>query len=82
LPTSEQRRQERAQKKLGVYLPEKLIEDLRIVGRDLHDRGLGGNLSDVLRLVLTVCKRNGMLDAAYLTRSAAEFDSSMDLRKP
>jgi hypothetical protein len=81
LPIGHKKRLEAGRRKIGVYLTDEMVEDLKQVGTDLHARGLGGNISDVLRLVLTVCKRKEMLDAAYLTRAASEFDSTLDLRR-
>jgi len=80
LPSSHKKKLESARKKVGVYLNEDAIKELKLVGEDLHARGLGGNISDVLRLVLAVCKRKDMLNASYLTRTASEFDSTLDLR--
>ena len=81
LPSEHREKLERGRKKVGVYLSNEVIEDLKRVGLDLHNRGFGGNISDVLRLVLRVCKNKDMLDASYLTRAASEFGSSTDLRK-
>lgn len=81
MPSEHKKKLERGRKKIGVYLDDMTIDELKLVGEELHARGLGGNISDVLRLVLTVCKRKEMLDAGYLTRAASEFDSSQDLRK-
>ncbi|MCA8915104.1 MAG: hypothetical protein KDB90_06800 [Planctomycetes bacterium] len=82
MPAEEKRRQERGRKKVGVYLQISTIDELKVIGQELHERGFGGNLSDVLRLILTVCKRKDMLDASYLTRAASEFDTGLDLRQP
>lgn len=79
MPGTENKRQEKKRKKVGVYLDKVTIDELKLVGRDLHARGLGGNLSDVLRLLLTVAKREGLLDASKLTRKASAFDTSRDL---
>lgn len=79
MPSTEKKRQERGRQKVGVYLDKATIEELKLVGQDLHARGLGGNLSDVLRLLLTVCRHEGLLDAAKLTRKASAFDTSHDM---
>lgn len=79
MPGTEKRRRVRGRQKVGVYLDKDMIEALKLVGRDLQARGLGGNLSDVLRLLLTVCEREGLIDAAKLTRKASAFDTSVDL---
>jgi hypothetical protein len=63
----------RGQRKVGMYLPATMIDHLRIVGAGLQARGFSGNLSDVLRLVLTVAKKQGLLDAEKLIRIAAEI---------
>ncbi len=62
----------RGQRKVGMYLPAEMIDQLRIVGAGLQSRGISGNLSDTLRLILTVAKKQGLLDASKLIRIAAE----------
>lgn len=64
----------KGQKKVGMYLPTELIKDLKTVGDGLQARGFSGNLSDVLRLVLSVAKTQGLLDAGKLIRIAADQD--------
>jgi hypothetical protein len=65
----------KGQKKVGLYLPTELIGDLKIVGAGLQKRGFSGNLSDVLRLVLSVAKKQGLLDATKLINVAAQEHS-------
>ena len=77
MPQEHRQKLERGRKKIGVYLRNDTIDELKRVGLDLNDRGLGGNISDVLRLVLNVCKKKGMLDASYLTRAASEFETTL-----
>jgi hypothetical protein len=62
----------RGQRKVGMYLPAEMIDHLRIVGAGLQARGFSGNLSDTLRLILSVAKRQGLLDASKLVRIASE----------
>lgn len=62
----------RGQRKVGMYLPAEMIDQLRIVGAGLQARGFSGNLSDVLRLVLSISRKQGLLDAEKLIRLAAE----------
>ena len=64
------------QKKVGIYLPTELISNLKIVGAGLQKRGFSGNLSDVLRLVLSVAKKQGLLDASRLVAIAADVEKS------
>jgi hypothetical protein len=66
----------KGQKKVGLYLPTELINNLKIVGAGLQKRGFSGNLSDVLRLVLSVAKKQGLLDASKLIAIAADLDKS------
>jgi hypothetical protein len=66
----------KGQKKVGLYLPTDLIGDLKIVGAGLQKRGFSGNLSDVLRLVLSVSKKQGLLDASRLIAIAADLEKS------
>jgi hypothetical protein len=65
----------RGQRKVGMYLPAETIDQLRIIGAGLQARGFSGNLSDTIRLILVVAKRQGLLDAAKLVRLAAEHDT-------
>lgn len=66
----------KGQKKVGLYLPTEVITDLKVVGEGLQRRGFSGNLSDVLRLVLTVAKKQGLLDAGKLISTAAQEQHS------
>jgi hypothetical protein len=62
------------QKKIGLYLPVAVVEELKAVGDDLQNRAFSGTLSDVVRLVLFVTKQQGVLDARKLLAIAADIE--------